>query len=93
MDSHVQCCGWPELTYVATASRGMVLVVMSGAHLLDLKERKVYATGYYRSELYTPLAALVKAGCTPVFANPKWGTLLAPQSDSRRQLRAANEHG
>jgi hypothetical protein len=27
------------------APRGKVLVVMSGAHLLDLKEGKVYATG------------------------------------------------
>jgi hypothetical protein len=62
-----------NLPMVATASRGMVLVVMFGAHFLDLKERKVYATGYDRNELYTPLAALVKVGCTPLFANPNGG--------------------
>src|ERR1700743_2666794 len=47
-----------------------VLVVMSGAHLLELKDNKVYATGYYLNELATPLNALVKAGYTPVFASP-----------------------
>ena len=55
------------------APGGKVLVVMSGAHLLDLKEGKVYTTGYYLNDLYTPLAALVKAGYTPVFANPNGG--------------------
>jgi putative intracellular protease/amidase len=59
----------------ATAqSRGKVLVVMSGGHLLDLKEGKVYATGYYLNELYVPLAALIKAGYTPVYANPNGDT-------------------
>ena len=64
-----------NLPMAATAvSRGKVLVVMSGAHLLDLKEGKVYATGYYLNELYTPLAALVEAGYTPVFADPNGDT-------------------
>src|SRR6201996_8048521 len=47
-----------------------VLVVMSGAHLLELKDNKVYATGYYLNELATPLRALIAAGYTPVFASP-----------------------
>src|ERR1700744_4395619 len=47
-----------------------VLVVMSGAHLLELKDNKPYATGYYLNELATPLRALLKAGYTPVFASP-----------------------
>ena len=47
-----------------------VLVVMSGAHLLELKDNKVYATGYYLNELATPLRALIQAGYTPVFASP-----------------------
>lgn len=55
-------------------SRGKVLVVMSGGHLLNLKEGKVYATGYYLNELYTPLASLISAGYTPVFANPNGDT-------------------
>jgi putative intracellular protease/amidase len=55
-------------------SRGKVLVVMSGGHLLDLKDGKVYATGYYLNELYVPLAALIEAGYTPVYANPNGDT-------------------
>ena len=58
----------------AAQSKGKVLVVMSGGHLLNLKEGKVYATGYYLNELYVPLAGLVKAGYTPVFANPNGDT-------------------
>jgi putative intracellular protease/amidase len=55
-------------------SRGKVLVVMSGGHLLNLKEGKVYATGYYLNELYVPLAALIQAGYTPVYTNPNGDT-------------------
>jgi putative intracellular protease/amidase len=51
-----------------------VLVAMSGAHLLTLREGTVYATGYYLNELVTPLTALIEAGYTPVFANPNGGT-------------------
>jgi hypothetical protein len=63
-----------NLPMVATTSRGKVLVVISGAHLLDLKEGKAYATGYYVSELYTPLAAPVKAGFSLEFANANGDT-------------------
>ena len=52
-------------------SKGKVLVVVSGGHLLNLKEGKVYATGYYLNELYVPLAALMKAGYTPVYHEPQ----------------------
>ncbi len=59
----------------ATAqSRGKVLVVVSGGHLLNLKEVKVYATGYYLNELYATLAALIEAGYTPVYTNPNGDT-------------------
>jgi putative intracellular protease/amidase len=61
-------------TSAVAQSHGKVLVVMSGGHLLDLKEGKVYATGYYLNELYTPLAALIEAGYTPVYANPNGDT-------------------
>jgi putative intracellular protease/amidase len=65
------------ISVVSTAmaqSKGKVLVVVSGGHLLNLKEGKVYATGYYLNELYVPLAALIKAGYTPVYANPNGDT-------------------
>lgn len=58
------------MTAVSTQAKGKVLVVMSGAHLLELKGNKVYATGYYLNELATPLHALIEAGYTPVFASP-----------------------
>jgi putative intracellular protease/amidase len=47
-----------------------VLVVMSGAHLLNLQDGKVYATGYYLNELATPLRALINDGYRPIFASP-----------------------
>lgn len=53
-----------------TAAPTKILVVMSGAHLLELKDNKVYATGYYLNELATPIRALIEAGYTPVFASP-----------------------
>jgi len=58
------------VTSSQTSSKGKVLVVMSGAHLLEIPDNKVYATGYYLNELATPLRALIKAGYTPVFAFP-----------------------
>jgi putative intracellular protease/amidase len=57
-----------------TPSRGEVLVVMSGAHILDLADGKPYATGYYLNEVAVPLKSLMDAGYTPVFANPNGDT-------------------
>jgi putative intracellular protease/amidase len=51
-------------------SRGRVLVVLSAAHELDLREGTTYPTGYYLNELAVPLRKIVDAGYTPVFANP-----------------------
>ncbi|MDR5758991.1 type 1 glutamine amidotransferase domain-containing protein [Caballeronia sp. LZ035] len=51
-------------------SRGKVLVVMSSAHQLDLRDGKHYATGYYLNEFVVPYRKLVEAGYEPVIANP-----------------------
>jgi len=51
-------------------SKGKVLVVMSGGHVLELPDHNAYATGYYLNELATPLHAIIDAGYTPVFASP-----------------------
>ncbi|QWT21575.1 type 1 glutamine amidotransferase domain-containing protein [Bacillus sp. NP157] len=56
------------------ATKGKVLVVMSGGHLLTLRDGKTYATGYYLNELAVPLKALIEAGYTPEFANPNGDT-------------------
>ncbi|WP_186251980.1 type 1 glutamine amidotransferase domain-containing protein [Burkholderia gladioli] len=52
-------------------SRGKVLVVMSSAHQLDLRDGKKYPTGYYLNEFVVPYRKLVEAGYEPVIANPK----------------------
>jgi len=58
----------------AQPSRGKVLVVMSGEHVLTLRDGTPYATGYYLNEVAIPLQALIGAGYTPVFANPNGDT-------------------
>lgn len=60
-------------------SKGKVLVVMSSAHELDLKDGKKYTTGYYLNEFVVPYRKLVEAGYEPVIADPK-GDL--PQMDA-----------
>ena len=52
-------------------SKGRVLVVMSSAKALDLKDGKTYSTGYYLNEFVVPYRKLAEAGYEPVIANPK----------------------
>jgi putative intracellular protease/amidase len=52
-------------------SKGKVLVVMSSAKALDLKDGKTYSTGYYLNEFVVPYRKLLDAGYDPVIANPK----------------------
>jgi putative intracellular protease/amidase len=52
-------------------SKGKVLVVMSSANALDLKNGDVYPTGYYLNEFVVPYRKLVEAGFEPVIANPR----------------------
>src|ERR1700744_7104 len=56
---------------VTPMSKGKVLVVMSSANALALKEGKVYSTGYYLNEFVVPYRKLLEAGFEPVIANPK----------------------
>jgi putative intracellular protease/amidase len=56
---------------VIPMSKGKILVVMSSADALDLKDGKVYSTGYYLNEFVVPYRKLVEAGYEPVIANPK----------------------
>ncbi|WP_109476182.1 type 1 glutamine amidotransferase domain-containing protein [Paraburkholderia sp. C35] len=52
-------------------SKGKVLVIMSSANTLDLKDGKTYSTGYYLNEFVVPYRKLLEAGYEPVIANPK----------------------
>lgn len=54
----------------AAESRGKVLVIMSSANQLPLKDGKQYNTGYYLNEFAVPYRKLVEAGYEPVIANP-----------------------
>jgi putative intracellular protease/amidase len=51
-------------------SKNSVLVVMSSANALDLKDGKTYSTGYCLNEFVIPYRKLVEAGYQPVIANP-----------------------
>src|SRR6201985_3684293 len=58
---------------VTPMAEGKVLVVMSSANALDLKDGKTYSTGYYLNEFVVPYRKLVEAGFEPVIANPQGG--------------------
>ncbi len=66
-------------------SRGKVLVVMSSAHELDLRDGKTYETGYYLNEFVVPYRKLVDAGYEPVIANPK-GDLPVMDNNSNNKM-------
>lgn len=51
-------------------TKAKVLVVMSSAHELELRDGKTYQTGYYLNEFVVPYRKLVAAGYEPVIANP-----------------------
>lgn len=53
-----------------THSKGRVLVVLSSAHELQLRDGKTYATGVFFNEFVTPTRAIIEAGYEPVFASP-----------------------
>jgi len=52
------------------ANGGKVLVILSSADLLQLRDGKSYHTGFYLDELEIPLRKIIEAGFSPVFANP-----------------------
>jgi len=54
----------------ATAQAGNVLVVLSDEDHLDLKDGKVFSTGFYLNELMQPVKLLLDAGHQVTFATP-----------------------
>lgn len=62
-----------------------LLVVMSSAHELDLRDGKKYATGYYLNEFVVPYRKLVEAGHEPVIANPN-GDMPVMDANSNNKL-------
>ncbi|MNV24951.1 Molecular chaperone Hsp31 and glyoxalase 3 [compost metagenome] len=58
------------ITTSVTANAGNVLVVLSDSATLDLKDGKVFATGFYLNELLQPVKMLLDAGHSITFATP-----------------------
>jgi putative intracellular protease/amidase len=56
------------------STKGKVLVIMSSANSLDLRDGKKYSTGYYLNEFVVPYRKLIEAGYEPVIANPNGDT-------------------
>lgn len=63
-----------------TAQAGNVLVVLSDTDHLDLKDGKVFPTGFYLNELMQPVKLLLDAGHQITFATP---TGQAPTVDAK----------
>lgn len=62
----------PEVAATTPApSKGQVLVLLSSANKMPLKNGKEYATGYFLNELMVPVKAMIEGGYTPVIANPE----------------------
>ncbi|MBD2766777.1 type 1 glutamine amidotransferase domain-containing protein [Hymenobacter sp. BT664] len=66
-------------TPVSASAKGQVLVVLSSAREIALRDGKTYPTGYYLNELMTPVEAIIKAGYEPVFANPQGNAVPADE--------------
>jgi putative intracellular protease/amidase len=73
------------MTNASAQTKGRVLVVMSSAHQLDLRDGKKYPTGYYLNEFVVPYRTLVEAGYEPVIANPN-GDRPAMDANSNNKL-------
>lgn len=54
--------------------KGKVLIVLSSASVLPLKDGKTFPTGYYLNELIVPAERFAAAGYQLVFADPKGNT-------------------
>jgi putative intracellular protease/amidase len=59
------------LSTATYAHAGNVLIVLSDADRLELKDGKVFETGFYLNELMQPVKALLDAGHEITFATPK----------------------
>ena len=73
-------------------SKGKVLVVMSSANELQLKDGKQYKTGYYLNEFEVPYKKLVEAGYTPVIANPKGDTPVMDANSNNKMFFGGDDN-
>ena len=70
-----------------------VLVLLSGANVVELKGGRTFHTGYFLNELMVPVKSLIEHGYAPVFATPN-GQLpvMDPHSDSATFFASPTEY-
>ena len=78
-------------TTAINAQAGNVLVVLSDTGRLDLKDGKVFETGFYLNELMQPVKALLDAGHDITFATPKGNAPTLDKSSVDKMHFAGNE--
>ena len=64
-------CGFSLQATAQSHNKGRVLVVLSSAHELTLRNGRKYPTGFFLNEFAVPVKALIQAGYEPVFADPQ----------------------
>ncbi|BCX67694.1 type 1 glutamine amidotransferase domain-containing protein [Pseudomonas izuensis] len=84
-------------TLAFNAQASNVLIVLSDSDHLDLKDNKVFATGFYLNELMQPVKLLLDAGHSVTFATPtgKAPTLDTSSNDKmyfNNDVSALQEH-
>lgn len=84
--------GMPLISKAQSQSKGKVLVVMSSANELALKDGKQYKTGYYLNEFEIPYKKLVEAGYTPVIANPKGDTPVMDANSNNKMFFGGDDN-
>ncbi|MFA5162425.1 MAG: type 1 glutamine amidotransferase domain-containing protein [Elusimicrobiales bacterium] len=84
-------CSAAVAASAADGSKGKVLVVMSGADHITLKDGKQHKTGYFLSELAGPAQALEAAGYELVFANPTGAEPAMDKSSDSAQWFASEQ--
>ncbi len=84
--------GTPMISKAQSQSKGKVLVVMSSANELTLKDGKQYKTGYYLNEFEVPYKKLIEAGYTPVIANPKGDTPVMDANSNNKMFFGGDDN-
>ena len=94
-------CDAPESSREITSARSgapaadsrRVLVLLSSAKALELRDGTRYPTGFFLNELTVPVHALMAAGYAPVLATPSGRpAVMDPASDHPRFFQDANEY-
>lgn len=67
----ITLCGLSLQATAQSYNKGRMLVVLSSAHELTLRDGRQHPTGFFLNEFAVPVEALIQAGYEPVFADPQ----------------------